>query len=142
MSEIKFRTELLAKTADMLAQHGLQVYISRWGFDKWPSEYFHFTDGKEIGYCQQERMGGLTFSTVHKPNGQCGTGYRITDDPGFYEVPHIDQAKKAFLFAPSWARPSEIRAIVKYKNWDEFAAVRTGPEYLQYKRGTVSIFRK
>lgn len=128
-----FKSELLQNTADMIKAAGMRVFISKWSHNETKPTYFHFTDGENIGYCQEGHFGGISFSTVHRPCKECGTGYGLTDfnDPGIYE-PTIKDAKQAFINAPSWARPTERAAVIKYKNWEEYTQRNTMPEYLEY----------
>lgn len=130
-SESIFKSQLVTDAAKMIKAAGLKVYWGSWNHATSKPSYFYFTDGKNIGYCQEGNFGGITFSTVHKPCRECGTGYRITDDPGTYQ-PTIEEAKAAFILAPSWARHSDIKAIRKYADWNEYTAKNTSCEYVQY----------
>jgi hypothetical protein len=39
------------------------------------SSYFHFFKNGGMGYVQYEQMGGVSFSSEHKPCKEAGTGY-------------------------------------------------------------------
>lgn len=125
MTQVKvFKTELLEHTANMLKDAGLKVYYSanKDGEIDSPVTYFNFTDGVNIGYCQDNYFGGVTFSTVHKPNKNCGTGFGLQDyHHGIFE-PTLQDAKEAFIIAPNWATANDRASVTKYKNWDEYAA--------------------
>jgi hypothetical protein len=58
------------------------------GFDVYMRDpkdtYMFFTDGKNIGYLQDDRLAGLTLSTVHKANRSTGTGFRIAEGLSLY----------------------------------------------------------
>jgi len=128
-----FKSELLTDTADMIKAAGFKVYWSRWSDDTRKATYFHFTDGTNIGYCQEGYFGGIRFSTVHKPCRECGTGFGLTDDPGIYS-PTIEDAKQAFIIAPNWAKINDLKAVKKYANWQEFvkSPIHSMPEYIEY----------
>lgn len=115
-----FKSELLTKTADMVKAAGMRVFYSVWKYTSGSTTYFHFTDGVNIGYCQEGYFGGIRFSTVHIPNKNCGTGFGLTDDPGIYS-PTIEDAKKAFIKAPYWANYHDAAAVKKWANWEAFA---------------------
>ena len=69
--------------------------------------YFYYTTGEKIGYCQWDRVQGRSFSTVHKPCNENGTGFKV------------DSFQEGFCFAPHWARSAA--GIVKFNSWDEFS---------------------
>lgn len=81
------------------------------------SSWFHFSKDNKIGYVQYQRIGGATFSTVHKPCKECGTGYRVSED---YADLNIINAESALCFAPHWAKRIDTKAIVKYKDVADF----------------------
>ena len=70
------------------------------------TSYFFFTKENKIGYCQFSRVGGVHFSTVHKPSTGNGTGFVASS------------FEEALGYAPAWAGPNP--RIVKYKSWDDF----------------------
>lgn len=86
---------------DSIKAEGLQVF----GPEKLTS-YVFFTDGTRIGYGQYNSVGGIKFSTVHKPCRECGTGFQA------------DSIKEALSFAPFWATGTD--AVRKYKDFEEF----------------------
>lgn len=82
-------------------------------FTKW---FFFFKDGK-FGTVSNNGFRGFTFSTVHKPCRECGTGYRIGED---FEDLTVKNALACFVTAPNWANRNDIKAIRKYKDVAEF----------------------
>jgi len=127
-----FKGELLTHTAEMIKAAGYDVYYAIWRNDTRSTTYFYFTDGTKIGYAQEGYFGGIRFSTVHRPCRECGTGYGLTVDPGLFE-PTIEDAKRAFIFAPQWASPRDVAAIKKWENWAAFQADRTNTcEFKKY----------
>lgn len=89
---------------DSLKEKGFTVY----GPEKLTS-YVYFTDGTRIGYAQYDNMRGVSYSTVHMPCTNCGTGFQAQD------------AQAALEFAPNWARSHEREAVRKYKDFETFA---------------------
>lgn len=95
--------------------------VAAMGFDVYQSEkpewrtYLYFTDGKRIGYLQNDRLTGITLTTVNKPCRECGTGFRVV------EFSDLSRAalEQAFVIAPWWG---SARGVVKYKNIEEFLA--------------------
>jgi len=127
-----FSTQLLADMADMLKDNGLSVYWSKWSSGTAKPTYFHFTDGVNIGYCQEAYFGGLSFSTVHKPCRGCGTGFGLNEN-GIYQ-PTLKDAERAFIIAPNWANSNDVRDVKKYKSWDEYSNTPLNKmcEYVKY----------
>lgn len=113
IGELNFKSELLRDYLRFLLNEGFKVYVTE------PEEnrkitYAHFVEGSNIGYVQDADFGGLSFSTVHKPNADSGTGFR-TDD-GVYE-PTLEHARGTFVKAPYWGSG---KSVVKYKNWSDY----------------------
>jgi len=79
--------------------------------------YFWITDGTRLGYCQVDRLRGLTFSTVHKPCKHAGTGYEAAS------------MVNALENRPRWA--SGDAPVVKWNGPAEFIAKHWQP-LIQY----------
>jgi len=99
-----------------LKQNGFKVFTS--AEDKNYS-YCHFIKDDKIGYVQTDYFGGLSFSTVHKPCKNFGTGFGLNDLNNRVWQPTIKDAENCFITAPNWAT-GNIGDIKKYKNWDEY----------------------
>jgi hypothetical protein len=125
-----FKSELVGEMADKLKEVGLKIYYSLWSSQPGKPSYFYFTDGENIGYCQEGYFGGLRFSSVHKPCREAGTGFGLQDDPGLYTAT-VEDAKKAFTVAPAWWRGKRI-AIKKYKDWNEYTEKNNSCKYVEY----------
>ena len=89
---------------------GLQVF----GPEKLTS-YVYFTDGTRIGYAQNARVDGISFSTVHKPCRECGTGFKV------------DSLQGALAHSPSWATGGDRSAVRKFKDFAEFTSKHWQP---------------
>lgn len=98
--------------AQLLKDSGFTVLVSA----KHPFEWLFFEKYGNFGTVGADYFGGYNFGTVHEPCRECGTGFgtdRQTDLT-------IEHANKTFIFAPNWARDSDIKAIRKYKSIEEF----------------------
>jgi hypothetical protein len=112
-----FKTESLTNFADLLKSNGFDVIVDRWSHSTGPLTYFHFHKDGKIGYVQEDRFRGFSFSTVHRPSREVGTGYGIVDMIG---EPTIEHAMDAFKFAPHWAKKSDLPHIKKYASLADF----------------------
>ena len=97
---------------EVLKKDGFQVLTP-----KESKTYCVFTKDNKIGYCQIGSSGLFDFSTVHKPNGKTGTGYRIHSD---IAEPTTKHAEDALVLAPHWGNTKDIETIVKYKSLDDY----------------------
>lgn len=88
---------------DALKSKGFQVF----GPEKLTT-YVWFTDGVRIGYAQCDRFEGVKYSTVHKANKQTGTGFKAQD------------IKASMENYPHWASRSDVKSVVKYRDFGEF----------------------
>jgi hypothetical protein len=102
--------ETLTEFAQLLKDNGFTVLLPK----KYTTWFHFFKDGK-FGYVQFDKY--ASFSTVHKPCKQCGTGFGVTDE---WSGLTIDNAIKALMFAPHWANTSDVAAVRKYNSIDEF----------------------
>jgi len=128
-NELIFADQHLQDVADMLKKEGMKIYIDNWKHSKSKPTYFHFTDGKNIGYCQTERFGGVRFSTVHKPCKEAGTGFAIQDYLETIFNPTIEDARKAFSIIPAgYPLATYQDKIKKFKDWEEYANSKLGPD--------------
>ena len=111
--------------AAMLLDNGMQVFTMIYSSSNNPS-YIFYTDGQNIGYAQEcESRCAVRISTVHKPCRECGTGYGLQMPYEGLVNPTIEDAKKAFILAPNWAKDSDIKAIRKYKGIEDFISIKT-----------------
>lgn len=99
--------ESLKAYADVLVRSELSVY-----YPEKPTSYFWFSDGVNIGYVQIETA-GFSFSTMHRPNKQGGTGFESSK--GVF-LATVQDALNAFKI-PNWAHHIPC---VKYRDWDQF----------------------
>ena len=110
------------KTITNLKTKELKGYIKKLkgaGFKVYAPEelstYCHFTKNGKIGYVEAGDF-GFNFSTVHKPNTRCGTGFSIHRE---VSNPTIKMAEDCFVNTPHWAM-SDISHVKKYTNWTDY----------------------
>jgi hypothetical protein len=112
-----FKTESLEKFADLLKSEGFDIIADNWSHSNQPLTYFYFHKEGNIGYIQEDRFRGFSFSTVHRPSREVGTGYGVIDR---IAEPTVKDAMEAFKFAPDWAKKSELPFIKKYESLADF----------------------
>ena len=98
----------LSELVNHLLKNNVKVYYVDIP-DKKKITYIHFTKNNKIGYAQVDRFNGISFSTVHKPCQECGTGFQI-------DSRLVEEYKQAF-YAPSWAMSFKF---VPYDSWENF----------------------
>lgn len=113
-----FKNELLQNFADLLKSNGFDVYYH-------PQEngttWIKFVKDNKIGECQLDYFDDrLRFSTCHKGNRNCGTGFGLHQPYEGTSQPTIQDAERAFIIAPSWANRNDVAAVVKYKSWNDY----------------------
>lgn len=104
-----------------LKDNGFSVYTSD---TKEKPNYISFVKDDKIGYCQIDNFGHWSFSTVHKPCREAGTGFNVVNE---LAEPIIQHALNCLVVAPGWAinrKKFGVNAvnspIKKYKNWEEY----------------------
>jgi len=116
-----FKNELLNNFANLLLQNDFKILVPEKA-----TSYMHFEKDNKIGYCQLSYFNcGICFSTTHKPNRNCGTGFGLDDGYTGIEKPTIKDAERAFANYPDWAKKSDIAFVVKYKDLDDYLSIPT-----------------
>lgn len=105
----------LNEYAHLLRQNGFTIITP-----EKQSTYFFFAISDQIGYVQTDRFLCTTFSTVHKPCKECGTGFRYSEE--YAELNLANAAGCAVCIAPGWAKRSDVFAVRKYKNVADFTS--------------------
>jgi hypothetical protein len=100
-------------TLDTLKALGYQVFMTT---NPHFQTYCFYVDGNNIGY-MENGLGGLTLSSVHMPNRQTGTGFRMGEGNVVLTRGCLN---KAFAAAPSWASSSDRESVRKYSTLEEF----------------------
>lgn len=78
------------------------------------ASYVYYTDGRRIGYAQWSGLVN-SVSTVHIPNKQTGTGFRVAEEI----TP--ETLAEGFALAPHWAYGRDVATVKKFKDWAAFA---------------------
>lgn len=106
-----------------LKENNFSVYTSD---NKENITYFYFVKNNKIGYCQYEY--GFSFSTVHKPCKEAGTGFRVYSE---ITEPTIKHAEDCFIKRPLWNTFNntckccgsylyKTDPVIKFNSWKEY----------------------
>lgn len=88
--------------------------------------YCHFVKNDKIGYVEAGDW-GFNFTTVHKPCRECGTGFSMYRDV----IPNVSMADDCLILAPYWASHYNYKAVVKYKNWEDYTSHNNWQAYIE-----------
>jgi len=108
----QIHTEQLTAFADELRGAGFTVLVSALH----PFEWLHFEKDGKFGTVGPDGFYNYNFGTVHKPCRECGTGYGMARETNLT----IEHATGCLIYAPGWATSSDVKAIRKYKDVQEF----------------------
>ena len=115
----------LIEYAELLKRHSFTVYRLH---DENRASWLIFGKDNKVGYCDYREYEGFHFSTKHKPNRKCGTGYRIH---GGVSNPTVQHAYDCFVFAANWAFKSDFKHIKKYKDIEEYIEKNKWAKYVK-----------
>lgn len=107
------------ETLDAIAAAGFAVYMPTAGMQT----YAFYTDGTRIAYLQRGYFGGFDLSSVHVPNRNSGTGFRIAEGLGLSDLTR-DKLEQAFVTAPAGASTTDRASVVKWRDMEAFLASR------------------
>lgn len=120
------RDNLTPEILDAIAALGFDVYQS--SDPRWQS-YAFFVEGDGIGYIENDRLYGLTLSTVHIPNRTTGTGYSLRDTAGPFEMTR-QYLSLAFMHSPAWASDAMRKSVAKWPSVDAFLKERGAGRFI------------
>ena len=123
LESVRFKQEELQKAMQVALNNGLRVFKSFYKESE-KCTYFSYSDDHNIGYIQANYF-GVTISTIHQPS-KVGTGYRITE--GHIVNVKLEDLKKGFVFAPRWAKRSDLTKIKKYNSLTHWLSKSMCPE--------------
>lgn len=113
-----FKNERFNDFANLLLNNGFDLIVPE---KKDHYNYFTFSKDGKIGYCQlAHNKWGISFSSVHKPCRECGTGFGFDDSYTGVENPTIEDALKTFVVYPQWATPSQQKAVIKFNDFEDY----------------------
>lgn len=104
--------------AVLLLENGYTLIIADLRDGEKPT-WLHFSKDNKIGYVQWEKYRGARFSTTHRPCKECGTGFSLQDYLEYTDLT-LQNAESTFITAPNWAKPKDIKHVVKYSSVDDF----------------------
>ena len=111
------KLEHLNKFAELLLNNGFTLIVRDEPLDRL-STYFHFWKDGNLGYVQSDKYECTTFSTVHKPCKEYGTGFRASEE---WAELTIENANKALVRVPApWAGERKTRDIKYYSSPSEY----------------------
>ena len=129
---MKFKNDLIKEYAKTLIKNGFKVYYSISSFSDNTISYLLFEKDNNLGYTQVDYFGGLTFSTIHKPSKDIGTGYLLQSEG--ISNPTIQNALDTFINKPHWAKTTDNP--IKYNGFEGYLKepIHTILKYKQIKR--------
>jgi hypothetical protein len=120
----------LRELAGQLLDHGYRVFVP--GEPYWQT-YLFYSDGIRIAYAQQTRYDGVTFTTVHRPNRECGTGFQ---SPVYGTW--LENAARALHELPHYAAAYRS-SISRYRDLEEFLASRPHAPLVELSRADLDL---
>ena len=105
----------LVALAETLQREGLRCY---WSDESRWQTFMYVGDDTGVAYVQHDWMDGWSVNTVHVPNSDSGTGFRIADTA---RVDDIQQAIK--ISKPHWYQHGE--PVTKYPSIDAYLEKRS-----------------
>ena len=102
--DIKVKRERFLAWANEIKELGYKVFVIQ------PTEHFEYccygwvvNEKDEIGYFQSDEWGsGITFSTVHKPTREFGSGFGLDDEFESRTVFTKEIVDRCFVTVPDW----------------------------------------
>jgi hypothetical protein len=95
----------------LLIAAGFEVYTND---HRAKIRWYYFVRDNKIGYFQENDYVGFSFTSVHNPCRECGTGFRIR---GEVDNPTISLAEET---ANMFCWPGYENVVKKYSGWEEF----------------------
>ena len=110
---MKTERELFLDVANSIKDMGYDVWVAK--DEGWT--YGYIVKHHHIGYFELG-LGGYDFATVHKPNAECGTGFRVAESVETITEKIVD---RTFADAPFWGNNyAERGSVKKYRDFDEY----------------------
>jgi len=114
MKTLEFRCDGLKEVVALCKANSIKVYAFQ--RNEPIGQVIVVSENGQIGSVS-ESWGGLSYSTVHKGNRQCGTGFGLSGVFGC-EPALIERIKDAmFTIKPDWAQNYTVE---KYRDWNDY----------------------
>lgn len=113
IKDLVFKDNALKNYALELLNGDFRVFV----YNENKISWLIFSKGDNVGSVENNSFNGFSFCTKHKPNRTTGTGYQ-TETEIF--KPTLQNALNTLILAPSWASPSDIKSIIKYKDIEDY----------------------
>ncbi len=124
----------LAEFVQELKNNNFAVYTAD---EKKEITWCNFVKDDKIGYIQYDDFTGFSFSTKHKPNRRCGTGFQVHTE---IIEPTIKHCIDCFVSVPYWSikrywgrNAGNSPNVIKYKSWEEYINTPLG-SILKYRQ--------
>lgn len=125
------RNEYFLQAVKEVKEMGFKVYVYEKNVEN-PTYCFIEDNSGNIGYMQAGDYGGVRFSTVHKPNRECGTGFGLQMwDEALCNI-ETNDVINSFAMYPKWATRKQRANVVKYKNFAEYQRLNKVLKYIEY----------
>ena len=123
---ITTKTDLFKDYIIELLNNGFKVYA--YNKPKVNSSWVIIEKDNKIGNVEEAYFGGLNFSTKHKANRQCGTGFMLNGNDGIVD-PTLKNAEETFILYPNWASPKDKESVIKFKSFKDYQKQETCLKY-------------
>ena len=123
LKDLTFKSESVEKTIKLLIENGFTVLTDlQWKDGKKNCvSYATFGKGNNVGsFSIADYFGGVRFSTVHKANRNCGTGFSLQMNDEAIHNPTLKDIEESFVFAPNWAEKRDRDMVIKYKGISDY----------------------
>ncbi len=127
---------LFQKAVDKIKSLGYDVYSYPeshfYGYFQQTYGYIVKKDGSQFSYFQLEDpwYAAVRFTTCHKANKECGTGFCCQDHWDAVDIDKItvELIEESFIDPPKWAS-AKVRKAALQNQWKDFEEFRTSPKY-------------
>ncbi len=126
LTDDMFVDQDLTNMARDLINAGYQVMIQEYSSQRGKKTYFHYSNGKDVAYCEGRRFGGLRFASVRKPSKEHGTGSSHQDYMQYLPDVPVEQAI-GYLDEKYYTRYAKYR----YQDLQEYTEKSLGRKVLR-----------
>ena len=114
---MEYENKELERIVEIAKEHGYKVYAFQ---PNKPISQVFITNGVDIGTVSAS-YGGVSYSTVHKPNINTGTGFGMSGSHPECDYASIDKIKSCVhSVRPYWATGDRYIDVKKWESWDKF----------------------